>query len=85
MKALWKEYGENLGIALAGYVNVLEPEVIVIGGGIAKAWNLFAPQMKKTARSLMVSPLARKQTKILQAGFGTDAGAIGAALLPYAR
>lgn len=81
MRKLWQEYGEYLGIGIASLVNVLEPEIFVIGGGIAHAWPLFAPRMRKTAKRFISSPLARRKIKIVRAKLGRDAGAIGAALL----
>lgn len=81
MRRLWRDYGEYLGIGAAGIINVLEPEIFVVGGGIAHAWPLFAPSMRKIARRLILSPLARRHTKIVRTKLGRDAGAIGAALL----
>jgi glucokinase len=81
MRKLWKEFGQYLGIGIASIINILEPEVFVIGGGISNAWPLFAPTMKKTVKRFVVSKLAREKTKIVHAKLGRDAGAIGAALL----
>jgi glucokinase len=39
--------GFYLGVALANLVNLLNPEMIVIGGGVANGWNLFAEEMRK--------------------------------------
>jgi glucokinase len=79
-RRLWQEFGEYLGIGVASIINVLEPEVFVIGGGISHAWPLFAPAMRKIVRGLALSP-----TKIIRAKLGRDAGAIGAALLIHNR
>lgn len=81
MRRLWQEYGEYLGIGIASIINILEPEVFVIGGGISHAWPLFASSVRKTAKQFIISPLARRHTKIVRAKLGRDAGAIGAALL----
>jgi len=80
-KKLWREFGNNLGIALANVINLIEPECIIIGGGIAHAWPLFAPAMKRTAKKFTLSKPARKKTKFTQAKLGKWSGAIGAALL----
>ena len=39
--------GTYLGIGLAGLVNVLNPEMIVIGGGVSAAWELFAGDVRR--------------------------------------
>lgn len=81
LRAFWKGYGEYLGIGIASIINLIEPEMIVVGGGISDAWPLFAATMRKTAKRLIVSPRARLKTKIVRAKLGKNAGAIGAALL----
>ena len=52
MRLLWKCFGEGfyLGIGLAGLINVLNPEAIVIGGGAAGGWDLFVPEMVEQIR-----------------------------------
>ena len=83
MQALWREYGEYLGIGVATIINLFEPEVLVIGGGgLSNAWPLFGASVKSTAQRLIVHPVAREKTGILPAELGTNAGVIGAALLP---
>lgn len=72
--------GEYLGIGLANIVNILNPDIIVIGGGIANAGKFIFNPARKTMRKNIISPLA-KNTKVVKAKLGEDAGAIGAALL----
>lgn len=71
----------NLGIGLANLVNILDPEAIIIGGGIAGAAEFFLPHAEKTMKKFIFSPKARKNVKILRGKLGEDAGAIGAAAL----
>ncbi|MEW5805520.1 MAG: ROK family protein [Patescibacteria group bacterium] len=78
---LWQEFGSNLGIALANVVNLIEPDIILIGGGLAHAWPLFIKQAGRTMKHLILSPLARKKIKILKAKNVKWSGAIGAAYL----
>lgn len=78
---LWREYGKYLGIGIANIANILEPELIVIGGGMAHAWPLFAPSMRQSFKRLVISPLARSRTKIRRATLGRNAGAVGAAIM----
>lgn len=72
--------GAYLGIAAANLVNLLNPEVIVIGGGVANAWQLFqAPLHEEVTRRSLANPA--KQVKIAAAERGDDAGLLGAARL----
>jgi len=80
--------GRALGIAVAGLINVFNLPMYVIGGGVASAWDAFAPAMVETARNYSYiykltadAPEARKRTVITRASLGSDAGLIGAARL----
>jgi len=72
--------GYNLGIGLANIINILDPEVIIIGGGLITARKFFSSSMKKAIRKLVISREAQK-TKILFSKLGRFGGALGAALL----
>lgn len=72
--------GEYLGVGLANLVNILNPDIIIIGGGIANVGELLFNPARKVMRKNILSPLA-KNTKVVRAKLGEDAGAIGAALL----
>lgn len=76
------EAGKLLGVALAGVVNLLNPDCIVIGGGVAQAgdWILEPVRWEIKRRAL---PDATKNLKILQAALGTNAGVLGAAALVF--
>lgn len=78
---IWKEYGRYLGIGLSNVINLLDPEVIVIGGGIARADKFFLSETKKEVKKRVISPLSKKYVKIRMAQLGDFANAIGAALL----
>jgi glucokinase len=80
---LFQEYGKYLGIGLSNIINLLEPEVIIIGGGISKAWPYFLSETKKEIKKRTISPLSRKNTKIEISKLGEEAGAIGAGLLAH--
>jgi len=76
--------GEYLGIGLANIVNMLNPDIIVIGGGVANNAKFIFGSARKTMKKNVISPLA-KNAKVVKAKFGEDAGAIGAALLQSKR
>ena len=71
-----------LGVAMANVVNAINPEAIVIAGGVAAAFDLFAP----TAREEMLRrafPVPAQRCQILKAECGDDAGLLGAARLAF--
>lgn len=77
---IFRKMGTYLGIASANIVNTLNPEMIVIGGGVSAAFDLFA----QTAREEMARrafPVPAARCRIVKAECGDDAGLLGAALL----
>jgi glucokinase len=74
--------GSRLGVALASYVNIFNPEVIVIGGGVIAAGELLlAPARAVVAERAL--PPSRDVVRIVAARFGVEAGMIGAAALAF--
>jgi len=74
------EAGEYIGIALAGVINLLNPEIVVIGGGVSNAGEpLFRAIRATVTRRAMA--LSTKCIEIVPAMFGDDAGVVGAAML----
>jgi glucokinase len=78
--AIWSGAGKKLGIALTGVVNLLNPDCVVIGGGVANAGKALFESIKNTVK-IRAMPVQAAQVKILKAKLGDDAGMIGAALL----
>lgn len=74
------EFGLILGTSLTNIINLIEPEIIVVGGGAVQSADLFLPKAKKVYKELVLSPQA-KEVKLVKSKLGKLAGAIGAALL----
>lgn len=74
--------GTSLGTGLASLINLLNPEIIVIGGGVANAWPLFEKHMRAEIAT-RAFPLAAQRVKIVPASCGDDAGLLGAAWLAF--
>ena len=74
-------YTDYLAEGLINIINILQPEELVIGGGISGAWELFLPQTKEKIAQKVYSRESEKNTEIRAARFGNDAGIIGAAAL----
>jgi len=75
----YKEIGQHLGLALAGIVNLLDPEIIIIGGSVMVSSDLFLNEVKKNLKDKVLSPKLKK-IKIVPAKLQYG-GAVGAALL----
>lgn len=75
----WREAGERIGLVLAHLVNLLNPEKIVIGGGLAKAGKWLFNPIRETVWSRSMRGMGR--VPIVSAGLGESAGMVGAALL----
>lgn len=72
--------GRHLGVGIASFVNVFNPELVVIGGGIVSAGELLlAPARAEAASRALRPPWA--QVEVVAAKLGNDAGVIGAAAL----
>ena len=70
--------GESLGNSVAFLVNVLDPEAVVVGGGLGMAGGLYWERMVAATRAHIYAGDTR-ELPILQAALGVDAGLIGAA------
>jgi glucokinase len=75
--------GEKLGVGLAGLLNLLDPEVVVVGGGLgADAGPLLLEPAERVARERALEPAA-SQARFAVAELGEDASMLGAALLAF--
>lgn len=80
-KAVVAEYIEGLSCGIINIINIFQPEVVCIGGGISNEGdNLFKPLMEKVDAE-QYSRYCEKTTDIRIAVLGNDAGIIGAAML----
>jgi len=77
----FQEVGKYLGITLANIVNLIAPEVIVVGGSVVNSGDLFWSSIYKSLTESIRSPEIRKNIRLEKSALGKDAGAIGAALL----
>lgn len=83
-RAIWRAFGEALGIALATLVNAFNFPLYLLSGGVLPAWELFAPPMLATVERRSFTYRATKgETRIAQAALGNEAGLFGAAYLPW--
>jgi glucokinase len=77
-KKTWEIFGEDLGYVLCYLVNILNPDVLVVGGSISNAMDLFYGPVERMIRKHTAE---NKRVKILKGKLGALAGVIGAAAL----
>lgn len=90
---VFERMGSYLGVGIANLINTLDLPLIVVGGGMARAWDLFAPAMFDAVHDYsvvyrLVAPTQRlhqelDRTFIRPATIGPSAGLLGAGMLPF--
>lgn len=75
-----EETAVYLGMGLANIVSILNPEMIVLGGGVMQAGDLFLDSIKRVMAE-WAQPVAARQVRIEMTQLGEDAGLLGAARL----
>lgn len=78
--AFWQQYGQHLGRGLVSSIYVLNPEAVIIGGGISAAAPYFFPTTQAEINQ-RIRPRYRRTLKLLTATLGNRAGMVGAAKL----
>jgi glucokinase len=79
-----EEVGSNLGRGVAGIISLLNPDVVVLGGGLASAGELILRPLRRAARQ-WGQPLATRQVRIVRSELGDNAGILGAARYAFIR
>lgn len=80
-KKVVEEYLYYLGCGLINVINIFQPEVLCIGGGICKEGDNIIKPLSAMIEKEHYSRYAARQTKLCIAALGNDAGIIGAAML----
>jgi glucokinase len=78
--AVFKRFGMYLGIGLSNLINLIDPQIIVITGGAANGWDLFAGEMYRQVEERAFRSISQ-QVRIARAECGDNAGLLGAARL----
>jgi glucokinase len=77
-----RRIGRNLGFGIANYVNVFNPELVVLGGGFSRAAELIVDPALEVVRAHALEP-SRSTVRIALAILGVEAGLIGAGLIGF--
>jgi len=72
--------GSRLGVGIANYVNIFNPEYVVVGGGVIAAGDLLLGPARAVVAERALSP-SRDVVRIVPARFGAESGMLGAATL----
>jgi glucokinase len=79
--AVVDEFAWWLALGIANLVNALDPELVLVGGGLADESDLFLARTREEVGRMALGASARTGTRIEAATLGSRAGAIGAALV----
>jgi glucokinase len=82
-RAAVRAAGEHLGIAIASILDALNPSVVVIAGGVAGAFDLLEPHVRR-AVAVHAFPHTAAAATIERSRLGNDAAVVGAAMLARA-
>lgn len=80
-RSLFAELGRWLGMGVASLVNIFDPEIVVVSGGLVTAHEYFFPSALEGFHAHVFAGERRKLPPIVAAGLGPEAGLVGAALL----
>ncbi|MFN8039231.1 MAG: ROK family protein [Acidimicrobiales bacterium] len=75
------EFAWWVAVGVANLVDLLDPEVVVVGGGLVEAGDLLLGPVREAYAGLVLAHDHRPAARIVGAALGADAGAVGAALL----
>lgn len=81
---IWRETGEYLGLGIANVVSILNPRLVVLGGGVVDVGDLLLDPVRRTVRDRAMTQLAADVT-IIPGKLGNQAGIVGAIHLAIER
>ena len=76
-----RKYVGYLSEGLVNIINILQPEVLCIGGGISRSGDILLPMLRELVQEKIYSRDSAENTKLVAARLDNDAGIIGAAKL----
>ena len=80
-KAIVDEYIKYLSVGLTDMINIFQPDILCIGGGICNEGETLLAPVREYVDAQQYAMNSTKKTKLVRAQLGNDAGIIGAALL----
>lgn len=83
-EAVMNEFARWVAIGLDNLITILDPELVILGGGMSAEFDLFLPQMQEQLYGLMYAGEHRPRVPVRVAELGQHAGVIGAAMMAHA-
>ena len=80
-RELFDEYCVNLSIGLANFINIFQPEIICIGGGVSREGETLLGPVRRQVDWEDYARDGKRRVKIKSAELFNDAGVVGAARL----
>ncbi len=81
-RSLIEQAGRGLGVGIASFINIFNPEIVIIGGGVAAAWDILIPPAIETMKKRAFKAPAER-VKVVRAEKENDAGIFGTAYLAW--
>lgn len=75
-----EEACDHLAVWLGNIIDLLEPEAIVVGGGLGRLISSYAPRIRRSLKELAIHP-RRGHVHVVKAQFGSQSALLGAAAL----
>ncbi len=76
----WAQFGRHLAVPLAWTINLIDPEMVILGGSIVGAYRYFSEAMETELRQ-NICPVPAKRTHVVLSTLADNAGFVGAACL----
>ncbi len=81
---VWCRVGEKLGVGIATIINIFNPEIVLVGGGLAEAGEFLMNPALETAATRCYKP-SWEEVTVKRAGLREQAGIFGASAMAFAR
>ncbi len=79
-----RQTADFLAMGIGALIAILDPEIVVLGGGVMEASDLMLEQIRRNALS-WTQPIAARHVRIAKTALGEDAGLLGAARLAWLK
>ncbi len=84
-KKVVDKYIKYLAAGIANTINIFQPEILCIGGGVCNEGDALMVPLREAVKEQVYSKRSEKNTEIVRASLGNEAGIIGAAFLGLQR
>lgn len=80
-QAAFRRAGRALGRAIAGFLHIFNPTIVILGGGVSRSAALWLPVLERTLRAGVMDPQFLTDLQLTTAALGDSAGLMGALVL----